>query len=189
MATYLLEHFCVAANKEALAGDLIEQYQEGRSANWYWRQVMTAIGWRRHAFLLLQFAACSWMITGLIYGPPYIYKPINIPLPMNRPLELVLMTALFWLTLHAACFISDAWRIGVILIVMAAMASQAIPHKASVFDLHFFLVCIFSLQNLLRSRALPPFRELSKSRSDKESNRPSSSLEQSGSQESHTELR
>ena len=30
-------------NNEALAGDLLEQFGQGRSAGWYWRQVIAAI--------------------------------------------------------------------------------------------------------------------------------------------------
>ncbi|WP_263350706.1 hypothetical protein [Acidicapsa acidisoli] len=42
VATWLLDHLCAERN-EALAGDLVEEYFGGRSAGWYWRQVMAAI--------------------------------------------------------------------------------------------------------------------------------------------------
>jgi hypothetical protein len=43
LATKLLERLASGPHGDALAGDLIEQYREGRSAAWYWRQVLLAI--------------------------------------------------------------------------------------------------------------------------------------------------
>jgi hypothetical protein len=40
LATWLLQQFGV---KEALVGDLIERYRNGRSSGWYWRQTMSGI--------------------------------------------------------------------------------------------------------------------------------------------------
>src|SRR5512138_390071 len=42
LATALLR--CVADNKPALIGDLLEQFRSGRSAAWYWRQVLAVLG-------------------------------------------------------------------------------------------------------------------------------------------------
>ena len=38
-ATWLLKR--AARGNEALVGDLLEEYRQGRSAVWYWRQVLT----------------------------------------------------------------------------------------------------------------------------------------------------
>jgi hypothetical protein len=43
LATKLLERFASGPHGDSLAGDLVEQYREGRSAAWYWRQVLLAI--------------------------------------------------------------------------------------------------------------------------------------------------
>lgn len=43
LATKLLERLASGPHGDALGGDLIEQYREGRSAIWYWRQVLLAI--------------------------------------------------------------------------------------------------------------------------------------------------
>ncbi|HEV2709001.1 MAG TPA: hypothetical protein VGU67_02205 [Edaphobacter sp.] len=43
IAGWLLEHFTFGLDSEALAGDLREELQSGRSANWYRRQVVAAI--------------------------------------------------------------------------------------------------------------------------------------------------
>ena len=41
LATRLLER--LASNRTAVIGDLIEQYRQGRSTSWYWRQVILSI--------------------------------------------------------------------------------------------------------------------------------------------------
>lgn len=58
LATLLLKRF---AASEPLAGDLHEEYQAGRSAIWYWRQVLAAIGGEplRHFDVHDMFAAQS----------------------------------------------------------------------------------------------------------------------------------
>ncbi len=43
VATWLLLQFASEQNRDALAGDLIEEYRRGRSESWYWRQVLIAI--------------------------------------------------------------------------------------------------------------------------------------------------
>lgn len=40
VATWLLERFCTDV---ALTGDLIEQYRDGRSVVWYWKQAIAAV--------------------------------------------------------------------------------------------------------------------------------------------------
>lgn len=40
---FLLEHLASPYHRESLSGDLIEQYQSGRSMWWFWRQVLSAI--------------------------------------------------------------------------------------------------------------------------------------------------
>jgi hypothetical protein len=43
LATWLVEHSKPGGKNEALAGDLLEQFSQGRSVTWYWRQVLVAI--------------------------------------------------------------------------------------------------------------------------------------------------
>ena len=43
VATWLLKRLASGERHESLIGDLIEQYRQGRSASWYWRQVLMAI--------------------------------------------------------------------------------------------------------------------------------------------------
>jgi len=43
LATWFVEHLIPGPRNEALAGDLLEQFGQGRSVTWYWRQVLVAI--------------------------------------------------------------------------------------------------------------------------------------------------
>jgi hypothetical protein len=43
LATWLLNHLRHGDEDEALLGDLLEDFRRGRSAAWYWRQVLAAI--------------------------------------------------------------------------------------------------------------------------------------------------
>ena len=43
LATWLLEHLTRCEDNEALAGDLLEEFGQGRSITWYWYQVFVAI--------------------------------------------------------------------------------------------------------------------------------------------------
>jgi hypothetical protein len=44
VATWMLEHLTFGSDHEALSGDLLEEFQRGRSTAWYWRQALSAIG-------------------------------------------------------------------------------------------------------------------------------------------------
>jgi hypothetical protein len=40
VGTWLLDRFC---GEPAIAGDLLQEYRKGRSASWYWREVLCAV--------------------------------------------------------------------------------------------------------------------------------------------------
>jgi hypothetical protein len=61
-ALWLLKHLGSPYQGEALAGDLIEQYQEGRSRAWCWRQTIVAILLARVRFI----GAMPWAVVGRI---------------------------------------------------------------------------------------------------------------------------
>lgn len=43
LATWLLDRFGFARNNPPLTGDLLEEFENGRSSAWYWRQTLVAI--------------------------------------------------------------------------------------------------------------------------------------------------
>jgi len=43
VAIWLLRHACPGSHNQALTGDLVEKFREGRSHGWFWKQVLIAI--------------------------------------------------------------------------------------------------------------------------------------------------
>jgi hypothetical protein len=66
IATWILERLTPGNSNDALLGDLLEEFRSGRSAGWYWRQVLAAVAngcfreMRVH-WLVVVFAAL-WVI-------------------------------------------------------------------------------------------------------------------------------
>lgn len=69
-ATWLLKYFC---QNEALIGDLLEEYRQGRSASWYGRQVLMAIlvgcggEVRANKLLAVRAVVTGWAASILFY--------------------------------------------------------------------------------------------------------------------------
>ena len=70
IAAWLLQRFAPLPETDAIAGDLLEHYQHGRSRLWYWREVLVAIlrgTWfevRQHGLLLLAAVNLAWSVSG-----------------------------------------------------------------------------------------------------------------------------
>lgn len=88
LAAWILQEFGPQRNQEALAGDLNEAFQQGRSKAWYWRQVLAAIRWRRLIFLLLASALLGWWVTSPVDGPA--------PNVVSRPIDMATITAAYF---------------------------------------------------------------------------------------------
>jgi hypothetical protein len=71
MATWLIERLGNATTREAIVGDLIEQYRQGRPGLWYWRQVLGAIVREiardagSHKLLMLRAMALYFLVMSL----------------------------------------------------------------------------------------------------------------------------
>lgn len=68
LATWILEHWAPGDSNDALAGDLLEEFRDGRTAAWYWRQVFAAVAircWREilNRRVLLVFAVLWCMLA------------------------------------------------------------------------------------------------------------------------------
>jgi len=97
LAAWILQHFGPELNQEALAGDLSEVFQQGRSKGWYWRQVIAAVRWRRVLCGLLILAAWSWWMT----APDMWHRRL-----VSRPLDM----AIFMAVVLAAIYVPDMLR-------------------------------------------------------------------------------
>lgn len=77
VAEFLLQHLARPSYREGLAGDLAEEFSAGRSAFWYWRQVLGALREhashlsRRHVLPLLM--ATTFFIFVLSFVAPVTY--------------------------------------------------------------------------------------------------------------------
>lgn len=106
IATWMMEHMTPTGRDEAIAGDLLEEYRAGRSAGWYWLQVIAAIAvewsrkvWQLRAALLFaamwSFLSPAWM---LLYFRIWRHSSIigviwRIPWPWSTVCDLALRAA------------------------------------------------------------------------------------------------
>jgi hypothetical protein len=98
LATWLVEHMIPGGRNEALAGDLWEQFSQGRSVTWYWRQVLVAIlvgflrEWRMLAWAAGVTAAWAFpFYYGHLWNTPSTQAVFG--LGIRRPLPLALLSA------------------------------------------------------------------------------------------------
>jgi hypothetical protein len=69
IAAWILNRFSPGRDTDAIAGDLIEQYRQGRSRSWYWREVTVAVvrgtwseAWQ-HRLSLVIAVAMAWILS------------------------------------------------------------------------------------------------------------------------------
>jgi hypothetical protein len=73
-ATWLLRHFVARKNRDALIGDLYEQFALGRTVGWFWWQTGVALAitflrfLREHGLSLVRAVAAGWCVMVLWYG-------------------------------------------------------------------------------------------------------------------------
>jgi hypothetical protein len=79
IASWILHRFGARPDNDAIAGDLLEQYQHGRSRLWYWREIIVAIltgAWseaRQHRLSLLVAIAMAWILD-------FVWQKVMTPL-------------------------------------------------------------------------------------------------------------
>jgi hypothetical protein len=115
LAVWLLEHFGPEANREALAGDLCENYRQGRAKTWYWRQVLAALQWRRLLFSFLLSALLGWWLTLPFFGehPPFL---------LNRPIDMALITVFYFASTFVPAMMRRRLRVLLVLLIAAIVA-------------------------------------------------------------------
>jgi hypothetical protein len=85
LADWLLDRLGYTRQNAALAGDLLEEYREGRSAGWYWRQTIGVIAHAipRHASALAPYMLA--LIAGYALQLPLSYALWALRLPPVAP--------------------------------------------------------------------------------------------------------
>jgi hypothetical protein len=87
LATWLLEHAGFSTSDGVIAGDLLEEFNRGRSAAWYWRQVLVAIiagcagEVRHHRVLAARAILITWAAN---YGALMLGREVIIELFRHR---------------------------------------------------------------------------------------------------------
>jgi hypothetical protein len=81
LATWLLEHARFSTADGVIAGDLLEEFNRGRSAAWYWRQVLMAIvvgcasEVRHRRVVAIRAVVITWAVNyGAIRAPFVVYR-------------------------------------------------------------------------------------------------------------------
>jgi hypothetical protein len=104
LATWLLDHLMPGGMNEVLAGDLLEEFGQQRSAAWYWRQVLAAImvGFlqelRVRSIAILFAIVCSSVVPWRhIWITPQFKSLSHFGMRLPWPLSLVSQIALLTL--------------------------------------------------------------------------------------------
>lgn len=81
VAAWMLEHLLPDSVDEALVGDLFEEFRSGRSARWFWRQVLAAIGIVAHQEIASRRTVLIFALLWSAIAPIWMYiaRPSNFP--------------------------------------------------------------------------------------------------------------
>ena len=120
VATWLLERLYTSAKSESLIGDLAECYGHGRSATWYWRQVLPAIALsfckevRGHILLAIRAVVTGWAAF-------FMFRFISFGMLSRFHLDFQLVThlgsatgiPLTWLIFWTPIWIASGWFLAI----------------------------------------------------------------------------
>lgn len=87
LAAWMLDHLLWGGRNEALAGDLLEEFQQRRSVTWYWRQVIGAIfasfsNEVRADWVMVWTVVFTVVWAFALYAIPPIAAQLPLPLPV-----------------------------------------------------------------------------------------------------------
>jgi hypothetical protein len=130
LATWLVEHARPGPPNEALTGDLTEQFSQGRSAVWFWRQALSAVlvayakEWR-----LFAWAAAMTLLAAEFYAGNYGSAPAGRAFPgpgasphwlaslflaaasfTLRPLPILIFSSSFYFGLGSSSAVMENWK-------------------------------------------------------------------------------
>lgn len=148
-ATWLLERLGSGSRFEPLIGDLAEQFAEGRSRLWYWRQTTGALGvessrmLRAHGLslataVLVGYGVTSlWVAANLLVFQPFFDSPAASPHRWTGSLRFwgllaneASLTALSFVSAWIVTRIHRSHRRAVLMIFMAVLTAQRLPALA-----------------------------------------------------------
>lgn len=106
LATWLVEHAIPGVRLEALAGDLLEQFSQGRTAFWYWRQALGVVlrgyakEWRVFAWAAAMTLLWAPAVNDFHYwsasGAREFFRPGS-----SQPWLVSFLSATAWFMLHS----------------------------------------------------------------------------------------
>jgi hypothetical protein len=103
LALWLIRHACPGPDNEALIGDLLERFREGRSRDWFWRQVVVAIAVGILVECRHRWPAFAYAIAGaasITYGWKLVgYLPITHWYELPWPWSQIVMELSGWAAL------------------------------------------------------------------------------------------
>jgi hypothetical protein len=157
-ATWLLVQFGCSSHNDAVIGDLAEQYEEGQTSWWYWKQtfnaivrsVLNAIG--SHMWLTIRAVAVGWMMLalfdifrrGLSRGHPFAVSLHPILEIVTLLLTVALVAASGWIV---ARFSGAHHSAAVLFFAVSFLVYRSIPELAK------FLLALNSVDPMTRSRS------------------------------------
>ncbi len=147
LAAWILQHFGPELNQEALAGDLNEAFQEGRSKAWYWRQVLAAVRWRRVIRPLLASAFLGWWITSPMMGHGRII--------LNRVIDIAVITVAYFASIVAPGIKRRRLRI-LLRLLIAATVGVLLYYKRDLAD--YWMVLWIVAEGCVERKARSPMK-------------------------------
>ena len=151
IATWLLKRLNSTPDNEALIGDLVEQYLQGRSRLWYWKQTFLAIAVSfggeisRHPALTLRAVASGWAVIflyRLLFRPSTVALSITLSV-MQLHAHGVLYGALshlYWYFIYTPVLAAAGWLVARLhrehrgVMVLAFAASKVLTFAPHVFS-------------------------------------------------------
>jgi len=152
LAAWILKHFGPKFNNEALAGDLWEGFQQGRSKAWYWRQVLATVRWGWLLYALLVSVLVGWWLTSPIWKP--------VPTFASRSIDMAVITAVYFASLFGPGMMRRRLRILLALLITAILGLlwRYNPDVADHYWIFFWLVaCNFVFHREISASTPAPY--------------------------------